>query len=142
MTPEHVRRVQETFEKIAPSGEAFSEQFYATLFRIAPEVQSLFKDNTKEQQRKFLTTLIFIVRNLQYPDRILPNIEDLGRRHVQYGVRPEHYAVVAEALLETLAAALGSSFDDNTRDAWAAAYQLLADVMQRGAMHKPECLQS
>lgn len=142
MTPEHIRRVQETFEKIAPSGEAFSEQFYATLFRIAPEAQSLFKGDLREQQRKFLTTLIFIVRNLQYPDRIQPNIAELGQRHVQYGVRPEHYAVVAEALLETLAEALGSSFDTATHDAWASAYQLLADVMQRGAAQDPACLPS
>ena len=135
MTPEQIHRVQETFEKIAPCGETFAEQFYITLFRLALDVRPLFKSDAREQQRKFLTTLIFVVRNLQYPERILPSVQDLGRRHAQYGVTPEHYTVVANALLATLATALGNSFDAATREAWAAAYGLLASVMQDAAAH-------
>lgn len=133
MTPDQIRRVQETFEKIAPSGDRFSERFYEILFRNAPETRVLFRGDSREQQRKFLTTLIFIVRNLQYAERILATVEDLGRRHIGYGVKPEHYAVVGTALLDTLAEALDSSFDDSTRAAWTSAYQLLAEAMQRSA---------
>lgn len=32
-------------------------------------------------------------------ETIVPAVEDLGRRHVDYQVKPEYYATVAEALI-------------------------------------------
>jgi hemoglobin-like flavoprotein len=60
-------------------------------------------------------------------------VRQLGARHVGYGVRDEHYATVGTALLWTLEKGLAEEFTPEVRDAWAAAYGLLADVMQMGA---------
>jgi hemoglobin-like flavoprotein len=54
-------------------------------------------------------------------------------RHVGYGVTDAHYGSVGAALLWTLGQGLGEAFTDEVRDAWAAAYTLLAGVMQTGA---------
>ncbi len=58
----------------------------------------------------------------------------LGARHVGYGVREEHNVTVGTALLWTLNAGLGEKFTPDVREAWTAAYGLLADVMQFGAL--------
>jgi hemoglobin-like flavoprotein len=60
-------------------------------------------------------------------------VEALGRRHVGYGVRDEHYSTVGEALIWTLAQGLGDAFTSEVREAWAAAYSWLAFTMQRAA---------
>jgi hemoglobin-like flavoprotein len=60
-------------------------------------------------------------------------IEVLGRRHAGYGVKDEHYATVAAALLWALEQGLGARFTSDVRDAWAAAYGLLASTMQGAA---------
>lgn len=60
-------------------------------------------------------------------------LRELGRRHVAYGVRVEHYDPVGAALLWTLAQGLGPAFADPVRDAWTAAYALVARTMQDGA---------
>jgi hypothetical protein len=57
----------------------------------------------------------------------------LGRRHAGYGVKDEHYATVAAALLWTLEQGLGARFTPDVREAWSAAYGLLASTMQSAA---------
>ena len=63
----------------------------------------------------------------------MPTLHGLGRRHRGYGVEDRHYATVGEALIWTLGQGLGPAFTDEARDAWLAAYTLLAGVMQAGA---------
>jgi len=60
-------------------------------------------------------------------------VEDLGRRHAGYGVRDEHYHTVGAALLWTLEQGLGELYTPDVAEAWAAAYTLLAGVMQKAA---------
>jgi nitric oxide dioxygenase len=60
-------------------------------------------------------------------------IEALGRRHAGYGVKDEHYATVAAAMLWALEQGLGARFTPDVRDAWGAAYGLLATTMQAAA---------
>jgi len=66
-------------------------------------------------------------------ETLLPVIEALGRRHAGYGVKDEHYATVAAALLWALEQALGGRFTPDVKGAWTAAYGVLAFTMQRAA---------
>ena len=47
-------------------------------------------------------------------DELVPILTSLGTKHVGYGVVPEHYAIVGEALIATLGDALGDAFDAET----------------------------
>jgi hemoglobin-like flavoprotein len=53
----------------------------------------------------------------------------LAKRHVAYGVAPEHYEVVGAALLWTLEKGLGDGFTPEVGAAWAAAYGALSEMM-------------
>jgi hemoglobin-like flavoprotein len=63
-------------------------------------------------------------------------VQDLGRRHVGYGVTDEHYDTVGGALLWTLEKGLGSAFTPEMKDAWATVYGILASVMKDAARAK------
>ena len=63
----------------------------------------------------------------------MPVVWPMGKRHAGYGVRPEHYVTVGAAFLQTLEQRLGEAFDGETREAWSAAYSLLALTMQNAA---------
>jgi hemoglobin-like flavoprotein len=71
-----------------------------------------------------------VVDGLDTPGTILDAVRRLGERHAGYGVQPEHYDTVGEALLQTLQIAIGPAFKPQVREAWTAAYALLASVMQ------------
>jgi hemoglobin-like flavoprotein len=60
-------------------------------------------------------------------------LREMGRRHAGYGVEPEHYTTVGEALLWALEQALGDDFTSETKEAWAKAYDLIASTMIEAA---------
>jgi hemoglobin-like flavoprotein len=60
-------------------------------------------------------------------------VQRLGQRHAGYGVQPHHYVTVGDALLWTLAQVFGPAFTSEVREAWTAAYVLLATIMQEAA---------
>ena len=84
----------------------------------------------QEQGRKLMDTLGVIVGHLRWLDRILPGVRALGARHAQYGVKSSDYAVVGQALIDTLQIGLGAGFTAEVAEAWLAAYTLLAKTMQ------------
>ena len=71
-------------------------------------------------------TLRDVVGALDQLERVLPVLRELGRRHAAYGVRPEHYATVGQALIWTLEQGLGAAFTRETRRAWIDTYAGLA----------------
>jgi nitric oxide dioxygenase len=73
------------------------------------------------------------VNGLDRLDQIVPAVQQLGIRHAGYGVKEEHYAAVAAALLWTLEEGLGADFTPEVKDAWTAAYTVLATTMQQAA---------
>jgi hemoglobin-like flavoprotein len=133
MTPHQVQIVQESFVKVLPIAPAAAEMFYARLFEIDPNLKRLFKNDMKEQGRMLMAMIGGAVRGLGNPTPLIPVLKDLGARHVRYGVEERHYDTVGEALIWTLQKGLGDAFTDELCDAWVAAYQLLAGVMQQGA---------
>lgn len=133
LTAQQIDLVQTSWEKVVPIQEAAAELFYGHLFEIAPEVKPLFKGDMKSQGRKLMTMLNTAVRSLNDLEKIVPAVQDSGRRHVGYGVKDEHYDKVAEALLWTLAQGLGEDFTSEVEDAWVAVYTLLATVMKEAA---------
>jgi hemoglobin-like flavoprotein len=133
MTPEQVTMVQDSFKKVVPIADTASDLFYDRLFIIAPEVRPLFPDDLKEQKKKLIGMLATAVTNLHQVDTILPAVENLGKRHVSYGVTAKHYEPVGAALLWTLEQGLGPDFTLPLKDAWTEAYVMLAGVMQAAA---------
>jgi hemoglobin-like flavoprotein len=134
LTQEQVALVQQSYEKAAGFGaDAVATLFYAELFAIDPNLRSMFSGDMTEQGRKLMATLTLVVRALKTPEKILEAVQELGVRHVKYGVEPEHYTLVGNALLRTLKKGLGDEFTPETRDAWIAAYRMLSQIMKEAA---------
>jgi hemoglobin-like flavoprotein len=134
MTPAQAALVEDSFRHVAPIAEPAAAIFYQRLFALDPALRPLFAQSDMSLQgRKLMAAIGFVVGSLRFSDRLLPAVAELGRRHAGYGVRPAHYATVGAALLATLEEGLGAAFTPEVRDAWAAAYGLVADVMQRAA---------
>lgn len=53
----------------------------------------------------------------------------MAARHVEVGVKPEHYPIVAENLLPAIRDVLGDAATDEVLDAWGQAYWFLADIL-------------
>jgi hemoglobin-like flavoprotein len=137
MTPRQIALVRETFAAVKPIAADAADLFYDRLFALDPSLRALFKSDLRAQGAKLMQMIGVAVAGLDKLETIVPAVKALGQRHRGYGVQPAHYATVGEALLWTLGKGLGPAFTDEARDAWLAAYTLLAGAMQQGADEAP-----
>lgn len=131
MTPEQIKIVQATFNKIRPVAQETGELFYQKFFEMDPTVRPLFKGDIKRQGLMLMTAIGMAVSNLDRPETIAGNIEALGYRHWQYGVRPHDYNTFGAALMWTLEQVLGDDFTQEAREAWGETYALLSSSMKQ-----------
>jgi len=129
VTRDQAEIVQMSWRAVLPVGDTFAELFYGRLFALDPDVRRLFKDDMIEQGRNLTAMLSVATANLAKPERIGVALRQLGKRHAAYGVRPEHFALVEDALLFALEHALIDVFTAEVKAAWQAAYALLASMM-------------
>jgi len=126
--------LERTFDLVAPRGEELMDVFYARLFAIAPAVRPLFANTDLDRQKAMLLSILVLVRkSLRNLDAIVPTLRALGARHVGYGARPEHYAVVGQVLIASLAEIAGEAWRPEHELAWAAAFEVIAHALLSGA---------
>jgi len=133
MTPEQVALIQETFQSVVPIKETAAELFYGHLFQLDPSIQPLFKGDMEAQGRALMGAIGTVVAGLKNPESVVPTIEQLGIRHLDYGVQDAHYATVGEALLWTLGQGLGDAFTPEVKEAWSEAYLMVSSIMMEAA---------
>ena len=129
MTPKQIQLVKESWGNVMPIADAAGQLFYNRLFQVAPGVRHLFKNDPKDQAKKLMTMITMVVSKLDSLDTILEDIKNLAKRHDKYGAKKEHYAVVGECLLWTLEQGLGDKWNEETANAWIAAYTILSGAM-------------
>jgi len=131
MTPRKIALVTESWAKVLPIGDTAATLFYDKLFALDPSLQALFKGDMAEQGRKLIAMISTAVGGVNNLDDIVPAIQELGRRHVSYGVASSHYDTVGIALIWALEQGLGDMFTEDVRAAWVEVYMLLAGVMKQ-----------
>ena len=133
MTPEQIELVKSSWAKVLPIADTAAELFYGKLFNLDPSLKPLFKGDMVEQGKKLMKMINTAVNGLDRLNEIVPAVQQLGVRHIAYGVKDEHYDTVGAALLWTLEAGLGEAFTKETKAAWAGVYGTLADTMKGAA---------
>lgn len=124
-----ISRVQASWSRVEPISSTAGDLFYDKLFELDPELRNLFKGDMADQKAKLMQMIGTAVKMLDRLDELDPVLVRLGGRHVDYGVRPEHYATVGAALLDTLSKGLGDDFTPDVEAAWTEVYGVLKDAM-------------
>jgi hemoglobin-like flavoprotein len=138
MSPEQKEIVKTTWAAVLPIADTAAGLFYDRLFAIDPSTRSMFANiDMVEQKKKLMQALAFVVNGLDRTEQLVPTIQNLGRNHVRYGVSDRHYDSVGAALLWTLEQGLKDGWKPAVKDAWVAAYTLVAGVMKDAAALAP-----
>jgi len=129
LTQNQITLIQQSFAKVEPIADKAAEIFYAKLFELDPYLKPLFKGSMVNQGSKLMQTLKVAVAGLDNLSAIVPVLENLAARHVDYGVRPQDYITVGNALLYTLETGLGDAYTSDVSEAWTDLYTLITQVM-------------
>jgi NAD(P)H-flavin reductase/hemoglobin-like flavoprotein len=118
---------------MARHGDAVPTHLYSYLFLRYPHIQDLFPTSMGAQRVRFAKALIWVVSHVDRLDELVPYLQALARDHRKFGVRPEHFGPVGEALLATIRYFLAGDFTPAVHAQWAAAYEVITNVMTTAA---------
>lgn len=116
--PDDIFLIQQSMPFLFVENSAFAAEFYRRLFEKAPQARQLFKGNMDRQVALLSHVLKGTVYALCRPQNLIMGLQELGKRHIQYGVKKEHFVIVKAALLETLSSSIGKGYDELTHQAW------------------------
>jgi hemoglobin-like flavoprotein len=129
MSPQQIQLVKDTWSYFIIKSDQAGELFYARLFEVAPDVRPLFKEDIREQAKKLMSTVTYVVTKLDKLDNVIGEIRSLAQRHKKYGAVKAHYAVVGDCLIYTLKNGLGDRWTPQVEAAWVEVYKILANAM-------------
>lgn len=124
--------VKSTAPAIEQHGVAITTAMYARLFQNK-EVEAMFDraaQESGEQPQRLAGAILAYAKNIDKLGNLGAAVQRMVTRHVDTGVKPEHYPIVAEALLPAIREVLGEEIaTDEVLSAWGEAYWMLADIL-------------
>lgn len=122
-------RLRTSLEGLRQDDSRLADTFYRELFTRHPALRPMFPTDMSGQKQKLIDTLGWVVSNLDSPEEVRQAVEALGRRHVGYGAKPEHYPIVRDVLLWAMRQCAKGRWSDDLEADWSVAIDLLADMM-------------
>jgi NAD(P)H-flavin reductase/hemoglobin-like flavoprotein len=124
--------VRQSLEGMTAGPKECAGDFYGYLFTACPHLRNMFPAQMTVQNERLFAALMKMVELLDRPDALARYLTRLGSDHRKYGVAPEHYALVGDALLRTLRRHC-PNWGEAAEEAWATAYTAASDMMITGA---------
>lgn len=123
--------VKSTVPVLQERGLEITTTFYKIMFENNPEVKPLFnmdRQESGEQPKALAMTVLAAAKNIDNLEALLPAVKNIGQKHVDVKVLPEHYPIVGKNLLLAIKEVLGDGATDEVLEAWGEAYNVIADV--------------
>ena len=125
--------IKATVPLLESGGEALTTHFYRMMLSEYPEVRPLFNQAHQvsgDQPRALANGVLMYARHIDRLEALGPLVAQIVNKHVSLQILPEHYPIVGSCLLRAIREVLGAEIaTDVVIDAWAVAYQQLADIL-------------
>ncbi|NRA66944.1 MAG: hypothetical protein HRU19_20820 [Pseudobacteriovorax sp.] len=128
-----MKAIRESFAKAQASEDNVAEIIFSKLLADHPELKTSFSSTDMAKQEKLLmNSLEFIVSNLDNVEKLAEYLQNLGERHVAYGVTEEHFPWFGDALFYGFKMVLGDLWDDSLNSNWESFFRHVHDLMKQG----------
>lgn len=132
LTAETIAIVKATAPALRQHGVDITTAMYKRLFQD-PSIKDMFDQaaqDSGEQPRRLAAAILGYAENIDKLQALGGAVERMVQRHVETGVKAEHYPKVAEALLPAIRDVLGEEVaTDAVLNAWGEAYWFLAEIL-------------
>lgn len=123
--------VKSTAPALQQHGLAITTRMYERLF-TDPDVKAMFDQAAQEsgeQPKRLAGAILAYAQNIDKLEALTAPVMRMAARHVETGVKADHYPLVANALLPAIRDVLGDAATDEVLGAWGEAYWALADIL-------------
>ncbi len=121
-----------SFARMMPRVDELVSNVYERLFTLDPAARPLFPENMAAQKEKLAHALKLSIEGLRAPEKLVPVLQDLGRRHAAYGVTAANFDTLGVALLGAVSDVDAACWSEQLASAWRSAYAFLASAMRQG----------
>jgi nitric oxide dioxygenase len=134
LTKEMLEQIKGSVELLKNDGQAITKRFYSILFDCNPELKNIFNmsnqrsDANNSQSRALADAVFAYASNIETPENLTAAVSRIANKHASLLIKPEHYPLVGEALLEALCQHLDVDEEHPAIKAWGVAYGILADI--------------
>lgn len=132
LTADQIARVKATAPVFAEHGATITKHFYRRMFANRPELRNLFNQTHQAsgtQAHTLAHAVYAYAANIDNLGALGSAVGRIANKHASLNIRPEHYPIVGENLLASVVEVLGDAVDEQTLEAWRAAYAQLAGIM-------------
>lgn len=129
LSEQTVKSIKETIPLVAKEAENITSRMYEILFSKYPETKPLFENAQSDQHKKLAGAIAAFAGNIDNLGALSGAVEKMAAKHVLTKVKPEHYPMVADALIGAMGEVLGDSFNETYKQAWIEAYTFLAGIL-------------
>jgi hemoglobin-like flavoprotein len=120
-----------SFARVAAHRDEAAMIFYARLFMTAPALRPVLKRDLAPQTDELVSLLAQVVEYHRIGVEPRSYLARIGQSQAGYGNPRAHFDAVGDALIFTLAQALGDEFSPDIRAAWVFAYGEVSAAMVR-----------
>jgi adenylate cyclase len=131
--PSPFTAAQRTIGRLLDDPSAFAARFYANMFALRPELEKLFVNGTGAQGAMLSHMLRSVVSGLERRRHVTIGLQTMGRKHIGYGVEPDHYPTFKAAMLKTIGDVMGAGLTREIEESWSKTLDVILGLMKEGA---------
>ncbi|RMD39555.1 hypothetical protein DV735_g5587, partial [Chaetothyriales sp. CBS 134920] len=123
--------IKSTAPVLAEHGVALISHFYKRMLGNHPELRNIFNSahqSTGLQPASLAHAVWAYSANIDNLGALTSAVTRIAHKHASLGIQPDQYPIVGENLLASIKEVLGDAATPALMDAWAVAYQQLADI--------------
>ncbi|CAF4311854.1 unnamed protein product, partial [Adineta steineri] len=131
ITQEQKAIIKSTAPILKENGKEITSIFYKQMFENHPELLDIFNQTNQKigtQPLALANTIYFAAENIDNLQILMPQIKLIAHKHRALTIQPEHYPIVGKYLLLAIQQFLGDKSTQDILDAWAAAYNIIANI--------------
>ena len=131
MDTKNIQLLKRTFRKIEPIAQQTGELFYGHLFEVDPSIRPLFKGDMTAQAKMLMTVIGLTIQSLDQLEKVMPELEAIGRRHIGYGTMPADFDKFGGSLVWAFQQSLGDEWTAEVQTAWIEAFDFIRKNMKQ-----------
>jgi len=131
LTEKDISLVKSTIPLLEEAGSAITEYFYNRMFKHNPELKDIFNMSNQEtgkQKVALFEAIAAYAKNIENLAALTTAVERIAQKHTSFNIQPAHYQIVGHHLLASLRELAPDAFTTEIEEAWANAYQFLAQI--------------
>ena len=123
------RLIRESFALVEDNADRVGSHLYALLFLEEPALRDMFPPMMDTQRGRLMNAVARIAYQTDDPDELTEYLQQLGRDHRRFGVRPEHYAPLVRCLIASMRRFAKPGWTQEMDEAWLAVFRMVSGTM-------------